>query len=92
MISDLEMLSLFEKDCLHDFLMKENSSREAINDLRLTKLEESVHKVLRLLEEEDSPLVDTDTPDSEMKQANLSSRIFTAKVRSQTAKTKETAL
>lgn len=90
MISDLEMLSLFEKDCLHDFLLKENNSREAINDLRLSKLEDSVHKVLRLLEEEpELPL--TDTVDSEMKkQTNISSRIFTAKVRSQTAKTKET--
>ena len=45
MSRDLEMLTLFEKDCLHEYLFKENDVRDVIYDQRLTKLEESVQRI-----------------------------------------------
>ena len=55
MSRDLEMLTLFEKDCLHEYLFKENDVRDVIYDQRLTKLEESVQRMVRLLEEPEIP-------------------------------------
>ena len=93
MTQDLEMLSLFEKDCLHEYLANEGNNKDAITDLRLTKLEESVQRMLKILEEPDPPVMTMNGEDqadySEIKQSDLSNRILTAKLRSQTAKTRQ---
>ena len=99
MSRDLEMLTLFEKDCLHEYLFKENDVRDVIYDQRLTKLEESVQKMVRLLEEPEIPTFtevlendDDDTKhDGKQTKGNphLASKIFTAKLRSQSARTRE---
>ena len=99
MSRDLEMLTLFEKDCLHEYLFKENDVRDVIYDQRLTKLEESVQRMVRLLEEPEIPTFtevlendDDDTKhDGKQTKGNphLASKIFTAKLRSQSARTRE---
>ena len=94
MIRDLEMLSLFEKDCLHEYLARDNNSSDAIIDSRLTRLEENVQKIVKLLEEpEISYAMPTDDSDDEKSQKHknqhLSQKIMTAKIRGHTAKTRE---
>ena len=101
MSRDLEMLTLFEKDCLHEYLFKENDVRDVIYDQRLTKLEESVQRMVRLLEEPEIPtfteVLENDHDDDDEKHDNkhtkknphLTSKIFTAKLRSQSARTRE---
>lgn len=97
MTRDIEMLELFEKDCLHGYTTLQNSSMEMINDMRLSKLEENVNKVVKLLEEpemlhqnqniqEFSELGDQSKP---YRNAHLSSKILTAKIRSQSARARE---
>ena len=94
MMRDLEMLSLFEKDCLHEYLARDNNSADAVIDNRLTRLEENVQKIVKLLEEpEISYGMPTDDSDDEKSQRhknhNLSQKIMTAKIRGHTAKTRE---
>ena len=94
MIKDLEMLSLFEKDCLHEYLARDNNSTEAIIDSRLTRLEESVQRIVKLLEEPEisyvMPPEDSDDERSQRhKNQHLSQKIMTAKIRGHTAKTRE---
>ena len=97
MTRDIEMLELFEKDCLHEYTTLQNSSMEMINDMRLSKLEENVNKIVKLLEEpemlhqnrniqEFSELGDQSKP---YRNAHLSSKILTAKIRSQSARARE---
>ena len=94
MMRDLEMLSLYEKDCLHEYLARENNSTEAIVDSRLSRLEESVQKIVKLLEEPDIAMP-TEAEEEELnyerrhKNQHLSQKIMTAKIRGHTAKTRE---
>lgn len=94
MMRDLEMLSLFEKDCLHEYLARDNNSTDAVIDNRLTRLEENVQKIVKLLEEPDisygMPTDDSDDEKSQRhKNQHLSRKIMTAKIRGHTAKTRE---
>ena len=95
MIRDLEMLSLFEKDCLHEYLARDNNSSDAIIDTRLTRLEENVQKIVKLLEEPEisyaMPTEDSDDDEKSQRHKNhhLSQKIMTAKIRGHTAKTRE---
>ena len=94
MMRDLEMLSLFEKDCLHEYLARDNNSTDAVIDNRLTRLEENVQKIVKLLEEPEisygMPTDDSDDEKSQrLKNHNLSRKIMTAKFRGHTAKTRE---
>ena len=46
-----DTLDLFEKDCLHEYLQKISTSKNDQIENRVIKLEENVHKILKLLEE-----------------------------------------
>ena len=99
MVRDLEMLSLFEKDCLHEFLSRESNTKEAVYDSRLSRLEESVQRMVRLLEEpnisfsmdnnEDMDETDDSNKRNFKNQQIISNKIMTAKLRGHTAKTRE---
>ena len=94
MIRDLEMLSLFEKDCLHEYLARDNKTTDAVIDSRLTRLEENVQKIVKLLEEPEvtytMPTEDSDDERNQRhKNQHLSQKIMTAKIRGHTAKTRE---
>ena len=51
MVEALETLDLFEKDCLHEYLSRASSTKKDQIENRMVRLEENVHKVLKLLEE-----------------------------------------
>jgi hypothetical protein len=53
MVEALETLDLFEKDCLHEYLSRASTTKKDQIENRMVKLEENVHKILKLLE--DSP-------------------------------------
>ena len=95
MAADLEMLDLFEKDCLHDYLAKTRQSSVSNNDLRLSRVEESVGKMLKLLEDvpdtSDHFTEGLEEPDTAGVKVNhtLTSRVLTARVRSHSAKTEK---
>ena len=95
MAADLEMLDLFEKDCLHDYVARTRESSVSNNDLRLSRVEESVGKMLKLLEDVPDTsdyftqaLDETDTAGAKVNHT-LTSRVLTARVRSHSAKTEK---
>ena len=51
MIEALETLDLFEKDCLRDYLSRASTTKKDQIENRMIRLEENVHKILKLLEE-----------------------------------------
>ena len=51
MVEALETLDLFKKDCLHEYLSRASTTKKDQIENRMVKLEENVHKNLKLLEE-----------------------------------------
>ena len=91
MAQDLEMLNLFEKDCLHDYIARKKESVVSNNDLRLTRVEESVQKVLKLLEDvpDHSNYFNEDLEETENVANTVTSRVLTARVRSHSSRTQK---
>ena len=89
MAQDLEMLNLFEKDCLHDYIARKKKSIVSNNDLRLTRVEESIQKIRHLLEDvpDNSEHFTEGVEDTENLNSTVTSRVLTARVRSHSART-----
>ena len=91
MAQDLEMLNLFEKDCLHDYIARKKKSIVSNNDLRLTRVEESIQKIRHLLEDvpDNSEHFTEGVEEAENLHSSVTSRVLTARVRSHSARTQK---
>ena len=89
MSRDIEMLALFEKDCLNEYLHKIQDASSEMYESRLQKLEDNVHKIVKLLEEPGHHEDDFDDNFPDAQTNHVTTKILTAKIRSQTAKHRE---